>query len=277
MEEISVNEEQWSHFFIPYEQAVGELVVKFIHLKKEYRKRKIHSPIEFVFGRVKTVNSILSKAKILNMPVDQEISEHIRDIAGIRIISQFVDDIDTVVQMIEQRSDMRIVEKKDYIRYPKKSGYRSYHVIVAYEVITINGPIEVYVEFQLRTMAMNFWATIEHSLSYKYDGKIPEHIQLRLTQAAVASAKLDSEMFEIRGEIIQAQLYFNLYREIQNLIQMIYLLGAISENQDLIEKANQYMNETENMDKLEDIRNQLAKAVEDANKIGLIVRDGNDD
>jgi len=264
MEDKSVNEEQWNYYFIPYEQAISELVIKFRNLKKEYKKRKVHSPIEEVTGRVKTKNSVINKAKRYGITVDQEIGDKLKDIAGIRIISQFENDIDQVVEMIEMRCDMEIVEKKDYIHSPKKSGYRSYHLIISYQVITVDGPTVVYIEVQLRTMAMNFWATIEHTLQYKYDGKIPEHIQGRLNQAALASAKLDSEMYGIREEIIQAQLYYNLYREIQNLIKAIDTSDN-SEIRELVYKANKYMNQTENIEKLEQIKDELESVSKDVN------------
>ena len=99
------------------------------------------------------------------------LEEEIEDIAGIRIICQFVEDIEKVAVLIRRRYDMVVIEKKDYLANHKSSGYRSYHMIVWYTVETINGPKQIHVEIQIRTMAMNFWATTEHSLQYKYPHK----------------------------------------------------------------------------------------------------------
>ncbi len=257
-----MKEEQWKDYFIPYEQAVEELMVKFQNLSHQFRMKKIHSPIELVFGRVKNINSIINKAKRYGIQkIDEKIGEYIKDIAGIRIISQFEDDIDAVVAMIEQRTDLTIVEKRDYIRNPKSSGYRSYHVIAEYEVITAFGTRKIYVEIQLRTMAMNFWATIEHSLTYKYAGNIPAYIDERLQQAAIASAKLDNEMFQIREEVKQAQTYYSIYREIRNLIQVIHSLGKANSHKELIEKAHRFMSETKEIEKLQNVKNELICAI----------------
>lgn len=109
----------------------------------------------------------------------EEMEEQVEDIAGIRIICQFVEDIEKVADLIQKRSDIEIKSEKDYIRHMKDSGYRSYHLIVYYTVETMNGPKRIQVEIQIRTMAMDFWATIEHSLQYKYKANIPDHIRER--------------------------------------------------------------------------------------------------
>ena len=169
----------WREILHPYEQAVSEIVTKFLCLKDEFRKNNLYSPIESVAGRVKTVSSILDKMQRKNVPFEH-LEEEIEDIAGVRIICQFVEDIERVVELIRGRSDMEILEMKDYLAFKKKSGYRSYHVVAAYTVDTIHGPKKLQVEIQIRTMAMNFWATTEHSLQYKYKGEIPEHVSTRL-------------------------------------------------------------------------------------------------
>ena len=157
----------WNSFLMPYEQAVEEIKVKLKSIRKEYRKKNDYSPVEFVTGRVKEVSSIIEKANKFGIPMDR-IGLELEDIAGIRIMCQFVDDIDTVVEILRARKDMQILYEKDYVRNVKKSGYRSYHVIIKYPVNMAQGPVEILAEFQIRTLAMNFWATIEHSLNYKY-------------------------------------------------------------------------------------------------------------
>ena len=166
---------QWKKKLIPYEQAVRELEVKFQNIAHQYQVLNQHSLIELVTGRVKTISSILEKARKKDIPLSA-ISEKIEDIAGIRIICQFVEDIDKVVHLIRERNgkDLWIVEEKNYIENTKASGYRSYHIIIQYPVYTAIGEKKVLAEIQIRTLAMNFWAIIEHSLRYKYKQNIPK-------------------------------------------------------------------------------------------------------
>jgi len=153
----------WREILDPYVLAVDELVVKFNHIIDEYRKMGDYSPIEQVNGRVKTISSILEKAQKKNIALDN-MEEEIEDIAGIRIICQFVEDINKVVEIIKKRTDMTVKSEKDYIAHMKSSGYRSYHLIIYYNVQTLTGTKQIQAEIQIRTLAMNFWATIEHSL-----------------------------------------------------------------------------------------------------------------
>ncbi|MDQ0230623.1 GTP pyrophosphokinase [Metabacillus malikii] len=200
--------EHWKLFLTPYNQAVEELKVKFRGIRAQYELHHSHSPIEFVTGRVKPVASILDKAKRKGIPLDK-IEEGLQDIAGIRMMCQFVDDINVVVEMLRNRHDLEIVEERDYITSKKESGYRSYHVVVKYPVQTVIGEKKLLVEIQIRTLSMNFWATIEHSLNYKYSGNIPEDIKVRLKRAAEAAYSLDEEMSQIKGEVQEAQVIFS--------------------------------------------------------------------
>lgn len=122
---------------------------------------------------------------------------------------QFVDDVDEVLALLRQRQDMKIIQERDYINHMKSSGYRSYHVIIEYPVDTINGRKTVLAEIQIRTLAMNFWATIEHSLNYKYQGEFPQEIKQRLETTAKIALELDEEMRKIREDIREAQLLFD--------------------------------------------------------------------
>ncbi|MDE5412650.1 GTP pyrophosphokinase [Alkalihalobacterium chitinilyticum] len=198
----------WDTFLIPYKQAVEELKIKFKGIREQYQKSSKHTPIEFVTGRVKPVASIIDKAKRKNMPLTR-IEEDMQDLAGIRIVCQFVEDINTIIDFIRRRTDFEILEERDYIHQKKDSGYRSYHMVLKYPVETIAGKKQIYVELQIRTLAMNFWATIEHSLNYKYSGEIPEDIKQRLQRAAEAAFLLDEEMSEIREEVQEAQRIFS--------------------------------------------------------------------
>ena len=215
----------WSEFLAPYRLAVDELVVKLNHIIEEYRAMGQYSPIEQVIGRVKRISSIIEKAGKKGIPL-YDIENRIEDIAGIRIICQFEDDIANVIKMIKNRSDLVVNEEKDYISNQKDSGYRSYHIIASYNVETLVGKKTVKVEIQIRTLAMNFWAIIEHSLQYKYKGNMPENVSTRLQNSAAAIVQLDTEMSAIRNEIVDAQNSFrikaDIVSQILNNIQNLY-------------------------------------------------------
>ncbi|AQL56568.1 GTP pyrophosphokinase family protein [Abyssicoccus albus] len=198
---------QWEEFLSPYKQANEELKVKLKGIRKQYELNNEYSPIEFVTGRIKPVGSIIEKAQARNIDYDK-LALEMYDICGLRIMCQFVDDIEIVVQLLRQRDDFKIVEERNYIEHTKQSGYRSYHVIIEYPIETIEGKKVVLAEIQIRTLAMNFWSTIEHTLNYKYAGEYPPEIQQRLQNAAQASYLLDQEMNEIKEEIKAAQKYF---------------------------------------------------------------------
>lgn len=202
----------WDHFIAPYLQAVDELKVKLRGMRGQFELESAHSPIEFVTGRVKPIASIVDKAKQKGIPLDK-LETEMQDIAGLRMMCQFVDDIKKVVELLRIRTDFEIVEERDYISHEKMSGYRSYHVVIRYPVQTISGEKKILVEIQIRTLAMNFWATIEHSLNYKYSGQFPEDIRVRLLRAAEAAYRLDEEMSLIRGEIQEAQAFFTQKKE----------------------------------------------------------------
>ncbi|WP_413379691.1 GTP pyrophosphokinase family protein [Alkalihalobacillus sp. 1P02AB] len=195
---------KWEILLTPYKQAVDELKVKFRGIREQYQKSSKHTPIEFVTGRVKPISSIIDKASRKNIPLDR-LEVELHDIAGLRIVTQFVEDIETVVELIRSRKDFEIIEEIDYVSEKKSSGYRSYHMILNYPVQTIEGEKKVLVELQIRTMAMNFWATIEHSLNYKYSGEIPADVKMKLQRSAEAAFLLDEEMSIIREEVREAQ------------------------------------------------------------------------
>ena len=197
----------WDTFLWPYNEAVRELKVKFRSLRQGFLTRGEHSPIEFVIGRVKTVDSI--KEKMTRRVISPDVIEtDMQDIAGIRIVTQFVDDIYKVVDLIHSRDDMEVVEERDYIQNAKPSGYRSYHMVINYTVYLPEGPKKLIAEIQIRTLAMNFWATVEHTLNYKYQGAYPEDISKRLKSTAEAAYKLDEEMSSIKDEVQEAQKIF---------------------------------------------------------------------
>ncbi len=249
----------WRELLNPYELAVNELILKFRHLIGEHKQNGLYSPIEQVSGRVKTISSILEKMQKKQI-IFEDIEEKIEDIAGVRIICQFVEDINKVVELINNRDDMEVKAVKDYLNYIKESGYRSYHLIIHYNVQTIKGPKKIQVEIQIRTLAMDFWATVEHSLQYKYKENMPEHIKNRLSSAANAVLVLDNEMSSVRSEIMDAQNSFqikaNVVADILNNIQNLYKVAnkrEVSKIQDEFYKIYQ----TEDVDQLKRFNKQL--------------------
>ena len=248
---INMEIQLWREILAPYSLAVDEIITKFNHMIDEYRHVGAYSPIEQVTGRVKTISSILEKSQKKGIDLTR-FEEEIDDIAGIRIICQFVEDIYKVVDIIRKRSDMTIVNEKDYINNRKKSGYRSYHLIVSYDVETLQGKKELLAEIQIRTLAMNFWATIEHSLQYKYKQNMPEHIRERLSSAAEAVLILDQEMSVVRDEIMDAQNSFtikaNIVADILTNIQNLY---KVANKQEVIKIQDDFFRIYQNGDQSE--------------------------
>ena len=249
----------WRSILCPYELAVRELEVKFNHIIDECKENDVYCPIEQVEGRVKSVSSILEKMQRKHIPMER-MEEELEDIAGVRIICQFEEDIETVASLIQKRSDMVIKSEKNYLKHIKQSGYRSLHLIIYYTVETLNGPRKLQAEIQIRTMAMNFWATIEHSLQYKYKGDMPEHVAERLSKAADAINALDHEMSSVRNEIMDAQNSFNykasVVADILTNIQNLYYVGN---QREVVKIQNEFYDiyQKDDLEKLEDFSKQL--------------------
>ncbi len=259
--------QKWNEILSPYQQAVDELMVKFRHVQKEYDERGIYCPIENVEGRVKSIHSIMNKAQKKQIAVEMAPSV-LEDIAGIRITCRFVEDIYKVSDYIKGRYDMPVSSEVDYVAAPKESGYRSYHLIIQYTVETGFERKILPVEIQIRTMAMNFWAVIEHSLQYKYNENIPYEIRDRLTASAETCLALDNEMAAIRTEIMEAHELFrkkaNLVQVIMNQISSLYSRG----NQ---EQVMQLQNEffviynSGNISQMQEFNRKLEAILESAN------------
>ena len=249
----------WRELLDPYQLAVDELTVKFHHIIEEHRNQGLYSPIESVDGRVKSIVSILDKMQRKNVSMN-DIEKKIEDLAGIRIICQFEEDIETVASLIQNRSDITIKSEKNYLKHVKQSGYRSLHLIIYYTVETLNGPRKLQAEIQIRTMAMDFWATIEHSLQYKYKGDMPPHVAERLTNAADAIILLDQEMSSVRNEIMDAQnssqMQSNLVKDILNNIENLY---RVSSEREVIKIQTEFLRvfHTKDLKQLERFHRQL--------------------
>ncbi|UDM32458.1 GTP pyrophosphokinase [Lentilactobacillus laojiaonis] len=192
--------DDWDVFLIPYKQAVSELKVKLRGIRTQFLKIEGRSPIEFVTSRIKPIDSIKEKMERRHIN-ENRLEEDMEDIAGLRIMCQFVEDIYEVVDILRARKDINILEERDYVHNKKPSGYRSYHIVFEYPVQMIDGEKTILAEIQVRTLSMNFWATVEHSLNYKYQGEFSDDLSNRLKNSAETAFKLDEEMSEIRNEL----------------------------------------------------------------------------
>ena len=187
-----------------YQCAIMEVETKFKVLNEQYSLEYDRNPIESIKTRVKSYESILKKIRKKDIPITMEaIEENIKDIAGVRVICSFQDDIYALEESFLKQDDIELIERKDYIKNPKPSGYRSLHLIVQVPIFLQNTKKFVNVEVQFRTIAMDFWASLEHKMRYKKD--IPESqvkfLQEELYDCAEQSAKLDERMQGIRDVI----------------------------------------------------------------------------
>lgn len=191
-----------------YTSALQEMETKINIISQEFELLYKYNPIEHIKTRIKTPESIIKKLNKKNLPITYEnIINEINDIAGIRIICSFIPDIYRMVQMFENTPDIEVIQKKDYIKNPKPSGYSSYHLIVLVPVSFSQGMTNVKVEIQIRTIAMDFWASLEHKIKYKYDEKLPKNISKELIACSKIVNKLDKKMSSLGNNLIEE---FNL-------------------------------------------------------------------
>lgn len=192
----------FSKLRLHYQFGIDEILTKINILRQEFEASHSYSPIEHVRSRLKSPQRILEKAAKLGGDVSiTEIRERIRDIAGIRITCSFVSDVYWVATMLAQQPDITVAQIKDYIDTPKQNGYRSLHMIVQVPVYLSDRAERVYVEIQIRTIAMDFWASVEHKLAYKYQRDLPPDLRAKLDDAAATATALDRQMADLRDEI----------------------------------------------------------------------------
>lgn len=194
--------QEWKKFLLPYKFALDELKTKVNIMAEEAELIYEYNPIEHLKSRIKTPESIIKKLQRKQYALDlAEAKEKIFDIAGLRIICSFTTDIYTIYRYIVGRTDLKVVEVRDYIENPKPNGYQSLHIIVQIPITLSSGIEHVYAEIQLRTLAMDFWASLEHKIYYKYNKKIPDHLEKELLEAAQTAALMDKKMKHIHDEI----------------------------------------------------------------------------
>ena len=196
--------ESFQALMVQYNCAVREVRTKFEVLNEELSYRTSRNPIESISSRIKTPISIAGKLRRLGIePTVEAISDHLNDVAGIRVICSFIDDIYLLADCLLAQDDITLVARKDYIKNPKENGYRSLHLIIEVPIFLLNEKKKVKVEVQLRTIAMEFWAKLEHRLRYKkhLNEDLLNHTAKELLECATISAKLDEKMQNIRNII----------------------------------------------------------------------------
>ena len=202
LDEISALRDEFSRFMFSYKFGMEEVATKVSILQQEFQHLQKYNPIEHVTSRLKTPESVLDKVARKNCePRFETIREVITDIAGVRVTCSFTSDVYRVFKALTRQRDITVLAVKDYVREPKPNGYRSLHVIVEVPVFLSNGVVDVPVEVQLRTVAMDFWAALEHKIFYKFSGEVPLDISRSLEEAAATAARLDEEMERLHRDV----------------------------------------------------------------------------
>jgi putative GTP pyrophosphokinase len=185
-----------------YSSALKQISTKIDILSEEFAHVQNYNPIEHVKTRIKSPESIRKKLKKQGHEVNvQNMLRYVHDIAGVRIICSFEKDIYKIADMISNQDDVKVLIIKNYIANPKPNGYKSYHLVVSVPIYLSDGPVETKVEIQVRTIAMDFWASLEHKIKYKFEGNAPDHIREELRGCADIVDMLDKKMFSLNEEI----------------------------------------------------------------------------
>ena len=190
-----------------YDSAVKQLSLKFEILNNDFKVLYARNPIHHIEGRVKSVESLATKLLNKGLPLTIETArESINDIAGVRVVCSYIDDVYRVAEMLELQKDVKIIKRQDYIRTPNYNGYRSLHLDIRVPVYLSDRTEQVTAEIQIRTIAMDFWASLEHDIRYKVDKtKLPEGINEEMLECAGKIAVIDRQMQEMYRRIKSAQ------------------------------------------------------------------------
>ena len=186
---------------LTYKFGIDEVMTKVSILRDEFRHMQNYNPVEHVGSRLKSFESIVAKCRRKGIPLTPDgVRAKMFDIAGVRITCSFVNDIYLVRDMLLKQADLTLLEERDYIKHPKATGYKSLHLIVQIPVYLSDRVEDVIVEIQLRTIAMDFWASLEHKIYYKFSNQVPSHLVDSLTDAVAAAAELDTRMERLHRE-----------------------------------------------------------------------------
>ncbi len=195
--------DSWKEVILIYNSALKQIYIKLEILNDEFQHVHRYNPIEHIKSRIKTSESIVKKLKKHGYESTiQNMIEHVNDIAGIRVICSFTSDIYRIAEMIRNQSDIKVISVKDYIVNPKSSGYKSYHMLVTVPVYLSDRIVDTKVEIQIRTVAMDFWASLEHKIHYKFEGNAPAYIKNELIDCARMVSELDAKMLSLNEEIL---------------------------------------------------------------------------
>ena len=205
-----------------YDSALKEVKTKIEILNNEFKIANKYNPIEHVTSRIKSPQSIAKKLRHNEKEFTIEnIVEHINDIAGIRIICSFRSDIFNIAEAISKQNDVNVLKIKDYVTNPKDNGYSSYHMIVSVPIYLTDAVIETKVEIQIRTIAMDYWASLEHKIYYKFEGNAPIHISKELKECADIISLLDEKMLSINNKAMNYNVIEEISSEEDNLNQKV--------------------------------------------------------
>ena len=194
--------DSWETLMFLYNAALKEISTKIDILNDEFQHIYHYTPIEHIKSRIKTPTSIVNKLKKNGYETSVEnMVRHVNDIAGIRIICSVTSDIYLIADMITKQSDLKVVSVKDYITHPKVSGYQSYHILVTVPIHLTQGIVDTIVEIQIRTIAQDFWASLEHKIYYKFEGNAPDYIRRELQECANIVSNLDRRMLSLNEKI----------------------------------------------------------------------------
>ena len=193
---------EMQRFMLGYEFGLREVETKLSILRDEFTHMHDYNPIEHVSSRVKSVDSLMAKVGRRGLPPDLDVvRENITDIAGVRVTCSFVKDAYRLFDLLTEQADVTVRTVKDYIATPKPNGYKSLHVIVDVPVFLSDGAVDIPVEVQFRTIAMDFWASLEHKIYYKYDGQVPAELLTELGEAAATASALDARMERLHQQL----------------------------------------------------------------------------
>lgn len=194
--------DSWKTIMFLYNAALKEVETKLEILNDEFQHVHQYNPIEHIKSRIKSAESIVKKLKRYGYETSiQNMVEYINDIAGIRVICSFTSDIYRLADMLAHQSDLKVLSIKDYIQNPKESGYKSYHMLVSVPIYLSEAVVDTKVEIQIRTIAMDFWASLEHKIYYKFEGNAPDYFSEELRDAAKIVSDLDAKMLALNDAI----------------------------------------------------------------------------
>ena len=194
--------DSWKTIMFLYTSALKEVGTKLEILNDEFQHVHQYNPIEHIKTRVKTPESIVKKLRKYGYEISIEnMVKYVNDIAGVRLICSFTSDIYQLAEMIGNQSDLKVLSIKDYIKNPKESGYKSYHMLVSVPIYLSDSVVDTKVEIQIRTIAMDFWASLEHKIYYKFEGNAPDYISRDLRECAEMVSSLDEKMLSLNEAI----------------------------------------------------------------------------